>query len=330
MAKTKAPALPSIQILFSDSWKTFKGSVLNLLILNLVSFGIFLGIIIAGVLISLPFIIFPLQEALKSKSFNPAAFGGIGIILLVVIIACIIVGLAVHAASVLFVGKYSSKPTFGKTFKGSFQFVLPLFLVGIVSSFIVLGGYMLLVIPGIFFALLFMFAPYEIILNHQGIVSALKRSARIVLGNFWGILGRLLLWVIIIMIAAFLPGILSERSAAAGAGLSGISFFVNIFLGWFGICYSLTLYKQAARGLESDKGINLLWPLLTAIVGWVIGIVMIIALTATLVLFISNVVHEQEMKQKSQRTFQLNQMNLYPSYTPGVRIKTTTPPALTP
>lgn len=315
MAK-KSPALPSIQILFHDSWSAFKGSVLNLLILDLVSFGIWLGLIIIGVLISLPFLIFPIQAAIKSNSFNPAAFGGAGVVLLLLIVTLTIVGLAIHAATILFVGKYTSKPEFGKTFKSGFKFILPLFLVSILSGFIIMGGYFLFIIPGIFFAILFCFAPYEVVLNGQGVLSSLKRSSRIVLSNFWAIFARFVLWIIIVMVVSFLPGILSGRNAAAGASLSGLSFFVNIFMGWFGICYFLTLYKQASRGFETDKGTRLLWPVVTAVVGWIVGIVMLVTLSSVILFAVSSMM-QKSAKPKTYPMYQVQQAPSYNNWQPS-------------
>lgn len=315
MAQKTLNTLPSVQTLFSDSWKTFKGSVLNLFILYLVTFGIIAGLGIIGIIASLPLGVVTIISGMSAGKLTPAiisSFWTLGFLLLVFIIMFTIMGYAIHAASILFVGKYATKPAFGKTFKSGFRFILSLFLVGLLSGFVIAGGYFLFVIPGIFFAILFSFAPYEIVLNNQGVLAAMRRSSRIVLSNFWGILTRLILWVIVVMVVAFLPGILSGRNTAAGAGLSGLSFFVNIALGWFGICYSVTLYKQACRGLETDKGTKLLWPVLVGIVGWVVGIIMIIALTSVIILVIANIA-KTNAKPKPYQMYQ-GQQN--PSYAP--------------
>lgn len=319
MARKKRQELPPIQALFGDSWKAFKGSVLNLLILNLVGFGIFIGLFIVGVIISIPLGVYSIATAAKTSEMGTALYsslGALGIIILILIVIAIIISLAIHAASTLFVGKYKEKPAFGKTFKASFKYILPLFLVGLLTGFITAGGYFLFVIPGIFFALLFSFAPYEIILNNQGVLSSLRRSSKIVLSNFWRILTRLILWVIIVILVAFLLGILSGRNAAAGAGLSGLSFFVNIALGWFGICYHITLYKQATKDFDPKKGTNLLWLLIVGIVGWIVGIIIMVALSSAIFLAISGAIQKGKIKPNANPTLKVQTLN---NSTPSAR-----------
>lgn len=315
MAQKIPNTLPPMQTLFSDSWKAFKKSVLNLFILYLVVFGLGAGIGIAGIILSLPLGILAFFSGVQDGKLTPAvisSLGALGILLFIVVIIFIVLCYAAHAASTLFIGGYASKPAFGKTFKKSFRYVLPLMLVGFLSGLITAGGYFLFIIPGFFFSFLFSFAAYEVILNNQGAVSAMKRSARIVLTHFWGVLARIILWVIIVMVISFIPGLLAGNSTSAQASVSGLSFFVNILMGWYGICYSITLYKQASKGLEADKGISLLWPVILSIVGWVVGIVLIIALFSVIILAAGNLVQ----KNKDLKKYQINQGQQLPGYAP--------------
>lgn len=54
---------------------------------------------------------------------------------------------------------------------------------------IILGGFLLLILPGIYFMLMFMFAPYLVIDKNMGPIEALKASKKITKGIKWDIIG---------------------------------------------------------------------------------------------------------------------------------------------
>lgn len=60
----------------------------------------------------------------------------------------------------------------------------------VLSSFIVLGGYFLLLVPGIIFSVWFGMAIYVLILEDRKGMEALLRSRHLVLGKFWKTVGR--------------------------------------------------------------------------------------------------------------------------------------------
>lgn len=294
--------LPPIKVLFKDSWETFKGSVLNLFIINAVTFAVIIGLFLAAVLIALPFGVFSIFNAISAKTLTPAFYsslGVIGLIFLVLIVIFVVIGLAVQAASILVTANYKSKPKAIESIKKGLEFAWRLFLTGLVMGFIVSGGYFLFLIPGIFFAVIFSFSFYEVVLNKQGVLSAMRRSSQIVLSSFWGIFGRLALWVLIVIGISLIPQILNgaSRSAAGGGLWTLISSILNVLVGWYGVCYSINLYKQASRGMESAKGNRLMWPLVTAIVGWVVGIFMIIALSALAITLLATLAKSQAQKK---------------------------------
>ncbi|MBP7832994.1 MAG: hypothetical protein KA035_04475, partial [Candidatus Levybacteria bacterium] len=56
MEKTtpKTQNLPPLNVLFSDSWEMFKGSLLNLLILTVIAIVVYVGLFVVGLLLTLP------------------------------------------------------------------------------------------------------------------------------------------------------------------------------------------------------------------------------------------------------------------------------------
>lgn len=287
-------SLPSISALFKESWETLKGSALNLFILYLISFGLFLGIFMIGLITAIPLGLFSIMSAFSSNEFNPAALiaslGTLGIVILILIIVGYVINLAMNAAVIMAVADYKNKPSAGALFKKGFSFVLPLFLANILLTFIIGGGYFLLIIPGIVFAIALSFTLFEIVLQKKSVLDAMRRSMGIVFSNFWGILGRMLLFIILVIVIIFIPQIISTTSkdSSVAAGFGFLSFFIQIGIGWFGTAYFITLYKQASAASSNKTG-KLLLPSILAVIGWIIGIVMVIAITAAIATFLQNV-----------------------------------------
>jgi uncharacterized membrane protein len=68
-----------------------------------------------------------------------------------------------------------------------YQPIVNYFLVALLTGLIVLGGFILLIIPGIYFALRLKFAVYLVIDKNLGPVEAIKKSWKITKGNVWNL-----------------------------------------------------------------------------------------------------------------------------------------------
>lgn len=305
--------LPPLHDLFTDSWRMFKGSLLNVFLINIIAFGIYIALIIVGVLIALPFGLFSFFNAMANNKLTPeslSSLGVLGLIIFVLIIAFIIISYVIQAATIMVVANYKNKPKLGKTLRQSFSYVLPLFLVGIVTGFISAGGYFLLIIPGLLIQILFAFVMYEIVLSKKGVLSSIRHSMGIVMAHFWGVLGRILLWICIVLAISILPNVVMSRG---GGELSFIFTIINVLVGWYGISYSITLYEQARHGQEHTEK-KLLWPLLVGILGWIVAIVIISTLISVLPGVISSISKESKKTNTSTPVYQMDAM---PSSSPS-------------
>lgn len=318
MEKTtpKTRNFPALNTLFTDSWDMFKGSILNLLILCIISIVIYVAIFIVGLLIALPLGAISIFSAIQSQQLTPAFFsslGGLGIVIGVLMIVSVIISFAIQAASLLVVANYKDKPHAGQMLKKGFSFVLPLFLVSVVTGFIITGGYFLFIIPGILFQVALYFVMYEIVLNNKGVLAACRRSMGIVFANFWSVLGRVLLVIGIILGVSFIPSMIV--GASGSDTLQGIwsliSAVVNVLVSWWSISYGVTLYKQAEKAAPAEKTGKLLWPTLTALVGWILGIIM----TVSVLWFVFSVILPQIQAAAQNRQFQNDMM--WEGSTPG-------------
>jgi len=94
----------------------------------------------------------------------------------------------------------------------SWQLILPLVVVALLETLAVLGGFLLLFIPGIIFAVWFAFAQISVIVDDKRGVAALSFSRSLVVGRFFEImrmiiLGPLVIFIAYIMIISLLVGL---------------------------------------------------------------------------------------------------------------------------
>ena len=76
-----------------------------------------------------------------------------------------------------------------ETFTSVFPKILNFFAAQLLMMLIVLGGFILLIIPGFYFSLKYMFAPYLVIDKNMGPIEALKASGKITHGIKWDLVG---------------------------------------------------------------------------------------------------------------------------------------------
>jgi uncharacterized membrane protein len=78
------------------------------------------------------------------------------------------------------------------------------FLASIAVGLMVVAGFILLIIPGVYIALRFMFVPYLVVDRRMKVGAALKESSRMTEGRKWQLLGLVLLLVLINIAGALL------------------------------------------------------------------------------------------------------------------------------
>lgn len=94
------------------------------------------------------------------------------------------------ASLVFAVKNRERKIDFKEALKSGIKWILPLFWIGILSSIVVLGGTMLLIIPGIVLSVWFCLTGYVLIYEDKRGMDALLKSKDIVSGNWWNVFWR--------------------------------------------------------------------------------------------------------------------------------------------
>lgn len=271
-----------IPALFSEAWILFKKSVVSLFFLTLFTFAIYFLLFIAGavamVVVAGGAGIFKLlsgDTSAVASLLTPTVLLTAGILLLVFFLASFVIGLAVNAATILFVSGQGG--SFGSTVKKGFGLVGALFIVSLLTGLLTWGSFFVFLIPGFIVAFFFSFVAYEVILAGKRGTEALRGSVQIIGQNFIDVVVRALTYFFMyICIAFILPNLLRRIDPSVQPLVSGLSFFVNMFLGWYGVAFSVALYNQAKAHTDTTKKTSLAWIVVLSIVGWILAVLLMI------------------------------------------------------
>ncbi|OGF21061.1 hypothetical protein A2316_03040 [Candidatus Falkowbacteria bacterium RIFOXYB2_FULL_38_15] len=107
-------------------------------------------------------------------------------------------------------------------FNLTYSKLLPFLWVSILANLAIFGGILLLIVPGIIFAVLFSFAPMATLLDGEKGTLALSYSKKLVKDNFWGVLWR---WVA----SYFMYGVIISVIAL------GLTYIIGIVTGELGV-----------------------------------------------------------------------------------------------
>jgi len=111
-------------------------------------------------------------------------------------------------------------PTVGEALEDALPFLMSVVLVLLLVTLVVLGGLILLIIPGIFFAIRFGFSVPVVVVEGQRGREAMRRSWRLSDGNFWRVFG---IGLVAFLLAGFVSAIVVVPAtiAAHNIGPSG-------------------------------------------------------------------------------------------------------------
>lgn len=280
--KQPAPSSPSsfppISELIKDSWHLFVKSLLNLFILNILS--IVCSVLLAIVLFIVVFFFGGASAAILSGGKNLQSLLGPQIIIMAVICITIfvlvgtIIGSIVQTGTILILDAGDTHVSFGDVVKRSFRLIAPMFLVGFLIFCITFGSFFVFMIPAWFFTIVFMFAPYEVVLENKRWTDALKRSSALVTSHF----GEIFLRLLTIFGLGFLLGLVGFEIRLIPFVGGFLGFFFSLFTmlsGWFGAAYYITLYKQSRSLVDPAKRGSLMWAWIISGIGWVICLAVI-------------------------------------------------------
>lgn len=197
---------------------------------------------------------------------------------LVTIIATLIMFLAQGALIILLVNR-GTELKIGEVYRQAWTKYWSLLWIAILTAFIVIGGFFLLVVPGIIFTIWFLFPVVILMVEGEKGMSALMKSREYARGYFWPLFGRYLVVILVAMIfyivAGSILGLIFGASTLGGFLVNLLSLLIMPFI----VGYNILLYED----LKSVKDQATLAPkpkakttyLLIGAVGWVLLVVVV-------------------------------------------------------
>lgn len=247
--KTLAPKVAKKKLipvfdLFEESWKTYWENFKGLVTISLYSLLGMLAVLVGVILVSglAVFVGFKGQESLLIR---------ILIIALMVLVSAAAMAAAIWYSTRSKIGIYLMiKNNFGsvkESWLESKKIFWPFFGLSLLVTLFVLLWMILLIIPGIIFAVFYSFAVVIFIFEGQKGMAAIKSSKGLVKGYWWQVFGRLAFIGLVLYLVSWLLGIpvtATEDNILLSTSLSLINSIIILVISPFLYIYSVKLYQN--------------------------------------------------------------------------------------
>jgi hypothetical protein len=242
---THYSSLPSPIDLVKESWKIYSDHILYFITLMAIPF--FAGMIIMGLSLFLGWVTGPSLV--------------VGIILSVItFVLFFLVQIWGQTGLLMGVMHYEKKETYTALYKNAWGILGVFFLTSMLSAFVILGGMMLFILPGIFFVGLLAFSSFILIQEKKTFFEALMQSAKYVSGRWWSVFGRILFLIALAIVVsdgvAWLFGLISPVAGDVISG--GLTFALVPFF----VLYAYQLFvhvKKTYTPSEESVSISRPW-----------------------------------------------------------------------
>ena len=196
---------------------------------------------------------------LKSLSFLTILYAGVFFILGVIsyFITLWLTAAFIKIVAATITGTPAQSPK--EEIMASKKFILPVLIISILSGLAVLGGFILLIIPGIIFSVWFAFSIYAVILDNQKDTDAMRFSKKLSTGRWFDVFLRILIPALIVIV---LSGVLqlpfsllakSSQSVAVNNILSIAASFISIALTPFMVSAQTILYINLKKTQKTGE-----------------------------------------------------------------------------
>ena len=225
---SQGPALLGVGDLLKKTWQIYRARL-----------GTFFGITLLPFVIGILLLI--LGEFEKISNLPLAILFYITLYLITVITS-----FWSHISLLYAIKERESKIGIKESFKRGWHKVFPFIWISILTGFIGMGGFLLLVIPGIIFLVWFIFSNFVLISEDLKGMDALFRSKQLVNGYWWKVFWRLLvIWLIVFIIST---GITLPLKFFVNKTISDIAEGIfSLFLTPFFITYTFLIYENLRK-----------------------------------------------------------------------------------
>lgn len=139
-----------------------------------------------------------------------------------------------------------------ESYKNAIKILFSYIWISILTTVIIVGGYGLLIVPGIIFSVWFSLPAYVLIFEEKKGMNALLRSKHLIFGRWWGVFWRLLVLGVISFIIIFIPFLFLTLITGVDGLLielliEWISYLIGILITPFSIIYLFLIYQNLKR-----------------------------------------------------------------------------------
>lgn len=248
--------LISVGDLLSQSFEIVKSRAAGFLGITVIPFAINFAIAFVGiVLFILSFIGLGIGGMFKNAMVNNPSlviteiFGAIIIFALLVLIMGVVQSWG-SLALIHYVLDLDEKPTIGTVLKKAWKHIISFWWLTFLLGFITFGGFMLFVVPGVFFYIWFIFAMFIFASENVKGMAALQKSKEYVKGYAGEVFARLIVLFVVNMggqmifstIINIVPH--GEKQLPLLFLISFINIFFSLLLSCFSIVYLSLIYKS--------------------------------------------------------------------------------------
>lgn len=286
-SKTSDKSLPSIRQLLEESWQLLTKKVLKILLISVYTLiGIVSTYLVAALLGVVAFFTLVggtgnIQNAAAALIGNPAMWAAGGLLFVALIVAVSIISLMAQAGFVLALSEKDETASSFSLFKKGWLYVVPLFIVGLIEFVIIFGSIFLFIIPAIIISIFLAFTLYTVVLENKKGMDAIKMSVGMVQQQFGAIVGRFVLYFLLVIAVMIVLAALSSISEEVAALAELVRFIVNFFVNWFGLVFTFQVYKHARAAYDESKPVTITWMWIVSAIGWIIaGLIITIAVQA--------------------------------------------------
>jgi len=128
----------------------------------------------------------------------------------------------------------------------------PLFLLGIVTSVLIVIGFALLIIPGIILGLMWFVAVPVLVAEDKGVFASMSRSSELTKGNRWRLIWLFIIIYVLLFIIIFIVGLLSAITPILGV-IGGVLIAIVAYP-YLSIIIAVTYYELLEAHGESKPG----------------------------------------------------------------------------
>lgn len=168
----------------------------------------------------------------------------LGLLAVVVLVVAVYIYLLAQIGSYILVRDREKNPQVWPTFKAARPLLVSFFETNLLTSVIIMLGFLLLIVPGIIMLVYYSFVTWIFIMEGLKNKAAMRRSKELVQGNWWAIFWKIFLPTVLVSIILAIPSEFIEPKTTADSVYSAISDIVSLIIAPFFLIYTYNLYRN--------------------------------------------------------------------------------------